>query len=61
MHKEETIARKTTKTQTCDACNRSVPEGELFHEEETGRAVCGDCQAASGPPVFTETNTTALG
>lgn len=39
------MARKITKTQTCDACNKSVPEGELFHEEETGRAVCGDCHS----------------
>lgn len=39
------MARKTTKTQTCDRCNKRVPEGELLHDEETGQAICGDCQA----------------
>lgn len=39
------MARRTTKTQTCDACNKRVPEGELLHDEETGRAICDDCQA----------------
>ena len=39
------MARRTTKTQSCDRCNRRVPEGELYHDEDTGQAVCGRCQA----------------
>lgn len=52
MPDSPTVNEEFTAVQDCDHCGVLVPEGDLFHNDRLGLAVCEDCDN-DHPPVFT--------